>query len=75
MVEELLQANIDALNVGNRINANLTLSEVVTSIETSIKIDSVLYRELYCRLPLMAFELYYKTPYKSYCEDYHKLHR
>jgi hypothetical protein len=40
MVEELLQANINTLNIGNRINANLTLSEVVAPIETSIKINS-----------------------------------
>jgi len=40
MVEELLQANINALNIGNRINANLTLSEAVAPIKTSIKINS-----------------------------------
>lgn len=40
MAEELSQANINALNAGNRINADLTLSKVITPTETSIEINS-----------------------------------
>ena len=40
MAKELSQANVDALNAGNKINADPTLSKAVAPIETSIEIDS-----------------------------------
>ena len=40
MAKELLQANIDVLNTGNRINTDPTLSKAITPTETSIEIDS-----------------------------------